>query len=64
VNATPVRHHGRSGTGCGGTDAAARMQLHKERGRQERDMKTVMGWIDKIVSKLARRKVDRDEGRR
>lgn len=40
------------------------MQLHKERGRQERDMKTVMGWIDKIVSKLARRKVDRDEGRR
>ena len=25
-------------------------------------MKTVMGWIDKIVSKLARRKVDRDEG--
>jgi len=27
-------------------------------------MKTVMGWIDKIVSRLARRKVDRDEGRR
>ncbi len=27
-------------------------------------MKTVMGWIDKIVSKLARRKVDKDEGRR
>jgi len=27
-------------------------------------VKTVMGWIDKIVSKLARRKVDRDEGRR
>lgn len=27
-------------------------------------MKTVMGWIDTIVAKLARRKVDRDEGRR
>jgi len=27
-------------------------------------VKTVMGWIDKIVAKLARRKVDRDEGRR
>lgn len=26
-------------------------------------MKTVMGWIDKIVSKLAKRKVDKDEGR-
>jgi len=27
-------------------------------------VKTVMGWIDRIVSKLARRKVDRDEGNR
>ena len=26
-------------------------------------MKTVMGWIDKIVSSLARRKVNKDEGR-
>jgi hypothetical protein len=25
-------------------------------------MKTVMGWIDKIVSSLARRKVNKDEG--
>jgi len=27
-------------------------------------MKTVMGWIDRIVATLARRKVDKDEGRR
>ncbi len=26
-------------------------------------MKTVMGWIDKIVSSLAKRRVDRNEGR-
>jgi hypothetical protein len=26
-------------------------------------MKTVMGWIDKIVSSLAKRKVNKDEGR-
>jgi hypothetical protein len=26
-------------------------------------MKTVMGWIDKIVSSLARRKVNKNEGR-
>jgi len=26
-------------------------------------MKTVMGWIHKIVSSLARRKVNKDEGR-
>ena len=26
-------------------------------------MKTIMGWIDKIVSSLARRKVNKDEGR-
>lgn len=25
-------------------------------------MKTVMGWIDKIVSSLARRKVNKNEG--
>jgi hypothetical protein len=33
-------------------------------GSEEGEMKTVMGWIDKIVSTLARRKVDRDESRR
>jgi hypothetical protein len=27
-------------------------------------VKTVMGWLDKIVSALARRKVDKNEGRR
>ena len=27
------------------------------------EMKTIMGWIDKIVSSLARRKVNKDEGR-
>jgi len=32
--------------------------------REGNAVKTVMGWIDKIVAKLARRKVDRDEGRR
>ena len=26
-------------------------------------MKTIMGWIDRIVSKLAQRKVNKDEGR-
>ena len=26
-------------------------------------MKTVMGWLDRIVSSLARRKVNKDEGR-
>jgi len=26
-------------------------------------MKTIMGWIDKIVSSLAKRKVDKNEGR-
>jgi hypothetical protein len=26
-------------------------------------MKTIMGWIDRIVSKLAHRKVNKDEGR-
>lgn len=26
-------------------------------------MKTVMGWIEKVVSSLARRKVNKDEGR-
>jgi hypothetical protein len=26
-------------------------------------VKTVMGWIDKLVSSLARRKVNKDEGR-
>ena len=26
-------------------------------------VKTIMGWIDRIVSKLARRKVNKDEGR-
>ena len=26
-------------------------------------MKTIMGWIDKIVSSLARRKVNKNEGR-
>ena len=26
-------------------------------------MKTIMGWIDKVVSSLARRKVNKDEGR-
>ena len=26
-------------------------------------MKTVMGWIDKIVSSLAKRKVNKNEGR-
>jgi len=26
-------------------------------------MKTVMGWIDKIVASLAKRKVNKDEGR-
>ncbi len=26
-------------------------------------MKTIMGWIDNIVSSLARRKVNKDEGR-
>ena len=31
--------------------------------RQGLAMKTVMGWIDKIVSALARRKVNKDEGR-
>ncbi len=31
---------------------------------REHQMKTVMGWIDKIVSALARRKVDKDERRR
>ena len=25
-------------------------------------MKTIMGWIDKVVSSLARRKVNKDEG--
>jgi hypothetical protein len=27
-------------------------------------VKTIMGWIDKIVSALARRNVDKNEGRR
>ena len=31
--------------------------------RGDPKMKTVMGWIDKIVSSLARRKVNKDEGR-
>ncbi len=31
---------------------------------REHQMKTVMGWIDKIVSALARRKVDKDERHR
>jgi hypothetical protein len=26
-------------------------------------MKTVMGWVDKIVSSLARRRVNKNEGR-
>ena len=26
-------------------------------------MKTVMGWLDRIASSLARRKVNKDEGR-
>jgi hypothetical protein len=26
-------------------------------------VKTIMGWIDRIVSKLARRKINKDEGR-
>ena len=37
-----------------------------DRGRQAQKgtaMKTVMGWIDKIVSSLAKRKVNKDEGR-
>ena len=32
-------------------------------GREGNAMKTVMGWIDKIVSSLARRKVNKNEGR-
>ena len=31
--------------------------------RERQTMKTVMGWIDKIVSSLAKRKVNKDEGR-
>jgi len=34
-----------------------------QQGRQGNPMKTVMGWIDKIVSSLARRKVNKNEGR-
>jgi hypothetical protein len=35
---------------------------HRQR-RAGLAMKTVMGWIDKIVSSLARRKVNKNEGR-
>jgi hypothetical protein len=32
-------------------------------GKGSHTMKTVMGWIDRIVSSLAKRKVNKDEGR-
>lgn len=35
-----------------------------ERRVKELMMRTIMGWIDKIVTALARRKVDKREGRR
>lgn len=55
----PTWHAGASSAVCGRRTGNLRYGTRPE-GRHT--MKTVMGWIDKIVSSLAKRKVNKDEG--